>query len=344
MLILLTLALPLWARPMSILDSGHPVAAWPLDRYLQEKMGVPFDGSSPYLVVELEGGTLALFRSEPEEPWGSQAEVAGYRLACRLGYPDLVPETVVRKLGRADLPAGTWPYEEVERLGSLQLFFPARPATQEEVDAMPAERRAAIELLTFVMGRYDNHLGNTLVDPQGHIFIVDFENALEYQKARYGEYPFVRKGQGNYDLPSPGKEQPFPFDQADVMVQPSLEQLRARLEPYWAPWAGPIGGLHKMATNSRDRSLHSVVWDHHLWIMIKVGSRHPAHTDVYPEPLMEALKSLTLGELRDEVLLPPFTERHARDLLERRDQVLTVSMKGTPLYRNVSGGDGRTPH
>lgn len=175
------------ALPSNVLKEGQPVAAWPLDRYLEETMGVAFDGSSPYLVVELEGGTMALFRSEPEEPWGSQAEVAGYRLACKLGYPDLVPETVVRRLSRSDLPAGSWPYEESSRLGSLQRFLPARPATQEEVDAMPPDRRAALEILTFVIGRYDNHLGNTLIDDQGRIVIVDFENALEYQQTRYGD-------------------------------------------------------------------------------------------------------------------------------------------------------------
>ncbi len=325
LLLLLIFTSQLWARPLNVLESGRPVAAWPLDRYLEEKMGVAFDGSSPYLVIELEGGTLALFRSEADEPWGSQAEVAGYRLACRLGFPDLVPETVVRKLGQADLPDGVWPYEEAERLGSLQLFLPARPATQEEVNAMPADRRAAIELISFVIGRYDNHLGNTLVDAQGHVFMVDFENSLEYQRVRYGEYPFVRKGRRNDDLPSPSKAEPFPFDDAVVMERPTLDQLRARLEPYWAPWAGTVEGLQKMAGNSRDGCLHSVVWNHHMWIMIKVGSRHPALADDYPRPLMNALKTLSLDELRDEILLAPFTEQHARDMLERRDQVLRAA-------------------
>lgn len=327
LLLLWPLAMPLWARPIGVLETGRPVAAWPLDRYLEEKMGVPFDGSSPYLVVELEGGTLALFRSEPEEPWGSQAEVAGYRLACRLGYPDLVPETVVRKLGRSDLPEGMWPYQEPSRLGSLQLFLPARPAKAEEVAAMPAERHAAMEILTFVIGRYDNHLGNTLVDGQGRVFMVDFENALEYQRARFGEYAFVRKGQGNYELSSPGKSEPFPYHQAQVLERPSLEQMRTRLEPYWAPWAGSIEGLHKMVTNSRDGCLRSVVWDNHLWLQIQVSSRHPAYTTDFPEPLMSSLATLNDDELMDEILLPPFTESHARDMLQRRDQVLQAAKR-----------------
>lgn len=77
-----------------------------------------------------------------------------------------------------------------------------------------------------------------------------------------------------------------------------------------------------MASNSRDGSLHSVVWDDHLWIMVRVSSRHPACTTHYPKALLDVLRSLTIGELREEILLPPFTEQHARLIMARRDLVL----------------------
>lgn len=327
------LLLPAQARDLagSALDSAKPVQAWDLARYLEEKMGVPFDGTSPYLVVELAGGQLALFRSEPDdEPWGSQAEVAGYRLSQRLGLTGLVPRTVVRRLERADFPDGDWPYAEQSRLGSLQSFLPARPATQEEVDAMPAERRAALEILSFVMGRYDNHLGNTLVDADGAVFIVDFENALEHQQARFGEYSFVRKGRERNDLPSVSKEKPFPFDQATALASPSLAQLEAVLAPYWAPWSGSFEPLHQLVIHSNDSSLHSVVWDHRVWLQIKVRSRHPAYTDVYPPELLKHLRTLTLEELERDILLPPFTSQHAEAILQRRDQVLAAAAKAGP--------------
>ena len=92
------------------LSTDKPSRSWPLERYLVAVLGIPFEGTSPYLVVELRPGDKALFRSEEgDEPWGSQAEIAGYRMACWLGWPDLVPVTVPRRLGREDFPDGEWP-------------------------------------------------------------------------------------------------------------------------------------------------------------------------------------------------------------------------------------------
>lgn len=309
----------------SSLSKNQPVKAWSLASFLREEMGVKFDGSSPYLVVKLSGGKVAVFRSEGHEAWGSQAEVAAYRMSQYLGLGDLVPETVVRRLSKVDFPSGQWPYAEASRLGSLQEFLPARPVLQEELDRADPDRMASLELLSFLMGRFDNHLGNTLIDPNGRVFIIDFENGLQHQKVRYGEHPYIRYGKGRWDLPSVDKDVPFDFDGARVMVEPSLAELEEHLQPYRAPWSGPVEVVHKRVSNSTDRSLRSVVWDHRLWIQVKVQSRHPAATNRYPPALMARLRALTLEILERDILLPPYTKEHALEILERRDQILSAS-------------------
>ena len=304
------------------LATSPPIRAWSLAEYLQEELGVKFDGSSPYLVVELENGSKAVFRSEAVDAWGSQAEVAGFRMSQYLGLQDLVPHTVVRKMAAREFPAGQWPYPETSRLGSLQSFLPARPVEQKDLEKADPDRVASIELLTFLMGRFDNHYGNCLVDGSGRVFIIDFENCLQHQKVRYGETPFVRYGKGRWDLPSAPKSSDFDFDGAEVLVKPTLLKLKEHLEPYRASWSGSIEGLHRQVLNSRDQSLRSVVWNHRLWIQVKVRSRHPAHTDRYPPELLRRLRALTIEVLERDILLPPFTRDHAFSILERRDQIL----------------------
>jgi hypothetical protein len=326
MLLITALSLAPPALGQDLLGS-RPVRATPLPRYLTEVLRIEFDGSNPYLVVELDHGGMALFRSETGDPWGSQAEVAGYRMSRWLDLGDLVPLTVSRRLGHADFPMGDWPYREPERLGSLQTFLPARPINDEQLKTMPADRKAGIEILSFLMGRYDNHSGNTLVDDRGRIFIVDFENALEHQMVRYGEYPYVRKGQPNCQVPTLSADQPFPFAAPEILRNPSLQELEDHLSPFRAPWSEPAQGLHDMIKRSTDQCLRSVTWEHQQWLQVRAPSRHPAWTECYPPALVERLEALTLETLETEILLPPFTRRHALAIMERRDQVLRAAQR-----------------
>ena len=157
-----------------------------------------FDGSNDYHLLTLADGTRAVFRSE-DEPWGSQAEVAAYRFDKLLGT-ELVPPTVPRTLRSEEL-GDEWPWDEATRLGSMQLFVAgARPA--ETADLRQPDL-ANSEILSFLLGRYDNHSGNLLVGPDDRLVVIDFEGALDVQQVRYGEFPFLRRGgwhEGGLDL------------------------------------------------------------------------------------------------------------------------------------------------
>lgn len=199
-----------WAQP-SGLETQPLRAARSLEQVIREQ-GKPWEGSSEIWLLDLGDGSQAVFRSE-EEPWGSQAEVAGYRLSewLQLG---LVPPTVPRTLHKSEWPDAHWPFSGDSRSGSLQLYRKTGPATP--LDQLT---RADIEVLSYLMGRYDNHSGNLIFDQQGHPQMVDFENTLEIQKTKYGQISYVRRGKPRPDLPS--RSGPFPFDKPDTMSIPA---------------------------------------------------------------------------------------------------------------------------
>ena len=287
--------------------------------FLRETRGVEWHGSNPLQVATLAGGTHAVFRSE-DEPWGSIAEVAGYRMARRLGLR-LVPPTVPRTLALDGAP----------RPGSLQLVVEAGPGVEAP---LPEKERADVEVLAFLMGAFDNHSGNLLRDATGAPVMIDFENALDVQYQRYGDFPFVKRGGQHHPegIEQPGWGAPFPFEAPRKLVDPSLEHLKATFSPWWGQyWAGGMDALHRMLEHIPERTVPYVIYRDQLWVQVRVASRHPAHTEVYSAATIEALRSLARAELTrgPEPILPePFDERHVRALWDRRRQLLAASQRG----------------
>lgn len=296
-----------------------------------------WDGSNEYYLLTLQGGLKGVFRSE-DEPWGSRAEVAAYRVDQELGT-ELVPPTVDRTLSRSEL-GKAWPWPELtERPGSLQLFVEgARPATKEDKKQPDL---ANSEILCFVLGRYDNHDGNLLVDPSGRLVLVDFEGALDHQMVRYGEFAFTRRG-GYFHSPDgvPG-DQPFPFDSPRLLVNPSLEEVERTFAPWWGQyWPQGMKLLHRLLNGIPDRTIPYVIWDDRLWVQVRVRSRHPAYTKAIPEDTLDALKQLT-PERFDELLREPFTARHSREMMDRVEQLLD-GLKAVDTSRSRVGRGSHT--
>ncbi len=291
-------------------------------RSLEETLraqGKPWDGSSTIWLVELQDGTQAVFRSE-DEPWGSQAEVGGFQLSHWLGM-ELVPPTATRTLQRADWPTDKpWPFPSDTRTGSLQLYVPSHSIRDAEWSDLDPLAKADIEILSFVMGRYDNHSGNLLIDQQGQPIMVDFENSLEIQRARYGEIAYARRGTPCRQLPSAPVSDPFPFDHPQMLVNPTLEQVQQTMSPWWTYWREGMKGTAERARQIDDKTLRYVIWDHFLWVQVRARSRHACWTDVYRYSTIEKLSRLDLATL--EGLLPiPYTSLHAQGILERSQQV-----------------------
>jgi hypothetical protein len=273
-----------------------------------------WDGSNDYHLFTLADGTKAVFRSE-DEPWGSQAEVAAYRFDQLLGT-ELVPPTVPRTLHKGEL-GERWPWESESRIGSMQLFVEgARSAIAEDLKQPDL---ANSEILSFLLGRYDNHSGNLLVAPDGRLVVIDFEGSLDVQQVRYGEFPFLRRGgwhEGGLD-----GSKPFPFDSPSKLVDPTLQEIQATFGPWWGQhWAQGMKGLHGLLRGIPDRTVPYVVWDSRLWVQVPVRSRHPAYTDVYPKETLEAFDRLDEKAIQS-LFGPPFGEAQISGFRDRLKQL-----------------------
>lgn len=297
-----------------------------LQQFLEEEKGIAWEGSNPLYIVELEGGMRAVFRHE-DEPWGSQAEVVGYRVSRALGL-DLVPVTVPRTLHREEVE--DWPFEGEVRVGSLQVYVDAAPTTEAQWAQLDPDDRANIEIVSFLLGRYDNHPGNLLIDGAGQPVLIDFEGALDRQRVRWGEFPFLKRG-GRAAPPASitghPASAPFPFDGPELLVDPTLEELEATFGPWWGQyWPEGMRGLHRMLDHIPERTVPFVVWDERLWVQVRVASRHPAHTERFPVATLEALRALDRAAL-EALLIAPFSAGHVRDIMERREQVLRAAQE-----------------
>jgi len=294
--------------------------------------GKSWEGSSQIWLLDLKDGTRAVFRSE-DEPWGSQAEVAGYRFSHWLGL-QLVPPTFPRVIQKKEWP-GKWPFAANSRQGSLQLYLPiGKPAP------VNPDTRADIEVVSYIMGRYDNHAGNLIFDQQGQPHMVDFENTLEIQKTKYGQISYVRRGQKRPDLPSSGGD--FPYDQPAQLVEPSLTQIRAQFSPWWVYWPQGMESLHRQTQHLPDRTVNYAVWDHRLWVQARAVSRHPAYTEHYHQTTMERLQQLNAQQLA--TLLPaPYGPEHVASMLERSRAVLQAWHKDRGMVPRSQNGCNTPP-
>jgi hypothetical protein len=291
------------------LRSGRVVSVQSLESALPN-----WSGSNPYLALQLEGGLKAVFRSE-DEPWGSLAELAGYRFDGWFGT-ELTPPTVLRTLRRGEV--SPWPWAGQERPGSLQLW-----AATGDRPLQPADL-AAVEVICFVLGRYDNHSGNLLTGADGRPVLVDYESILDVQQVRYGDFSFVRRGGPVRGVGLPATE-PFPFDRPLRLVDPSPEQIRTCLGPWWnQTWPQGMEELYRMLRGIPGRTVPYAIWDERLWVQVRVSARHPNFTPDPPPELCRRLGELT-PSLAQNLLGQPFRSEHARLICERAAQVLAFA-------------------
>ncbi len=293
------------------LSSGRILEARSLEQVILRK-GLEWQGSSSIWLLRLENGVQGVFRSE-DEPWGSQAEIFAYHFDQWLGS-ELVPPTAARTIAPEEWP-GAWPFPPGPRVGSLQWYVESHTPSEAEWLELAAEDRANAEILSFVLGRYDNHLGNVLVGGDGRLCLIDFENCLELEQARYGLFPFIRRGRRRPDLPSLPASSAFPFERPSRLDHPTLEEIQRQFGPWWTSWPE---GMRQLA---RRPEVRYAIWDQCLWVEARAGSRHPAFSQDLPEATLQQLAALDEAQLR-KILLPPFSQAHLQGLLERARQVL----------------------
>lgn len=298
-----------------------------LRQFLEDEKHIKWEGSNELFLIELADGTRAVFRTE-ERPWGSTAEVSGYRFARYLGSR-LVPPTTRRTLHRgagAGIPG--WAWKTPSRLGSLQLFIDAK-GEPLALPLMSEKERADVEVISFVFGRYDNHSGNLLLDAAGAPVMIDFEGSMNLQKVRYGEVPYVVHGGRFHSPDSVPRSQPFPFDAPKKLVNPTLEQVQTTFGPWWNQlWPSGMVMCHKMTADVPDHIIRYVIWDDRLWVQMNMPRRHPCYTNVYSKRTLDRLKLLSRRALRAKLLTEQYAPEHIEGFLERRRLLLDAARTG----------------
>lgn len=296
------------------LHAARILRATPMREFL-ESQGKRFTGSSEVFLFELEGGLRAVWKVDGNGK-RTDAEITAYRLSEFLGLA-IVPPTVRRNyLGRA---------------GSLQLYVAttrdlARDGSLAKVFNQLSEKdRSDTILIQFIAGKWDNHSGNILITDANEPVLIDNEDMQTLQQVRYGEFPFLKRGQTREELRMnpPG---PFPFDSPMELKDPSFETLTSVFGHFYS--VEGIERIYKKIPSLPNRTVRYAIWDGALWVSNARTWNKPAYTPVYSKKTLRALHRLNAKVLTTQILLPSFTVAHVDGVLDRVRQVLEASKRG----------------
>jgi hypothetical protein len=208
--------------------------------------------------ITFENGLRAIFKTE-EKPWGIYGEVAAYRVSEALGFYR-VPPTVLRTIDG--------------KIGSLQLFVEtdidlvaSKTKRQEAYKKVPKEDWNLANLLHFIIGQWDRHAGNFLIDREGHLVVIDNGDMMSEVHWRLGEYPWTLRGSTKKTDSPIG---PFPFDQVQVLNNPSLKEMEDTFSAYIKN-EKILRIYEKELVKDPNRQLSYIIWGNQLWIPRRAG-------------------------------------------------------------------------
>jgi hypothetical protein len=283
--------------------------------------------SQPYIVTFADG-MKAVWKPE-EKLRNSYAEKAAYDLARLVGRP-LVPPTVIREIDGRSGSLQYWVDSSIDLKG--------KGVKAEDIFArVPADAYSDARIFQYVFGQWDIHAGNIIIDDSYAIAVIDNTGIKDRLKMRYGEQPYklwmgLKKG---VQLPSRWDSADFPFDKAIVLKDATFESFKAAIGDLAE--AKNIEGAWKWLAK-RPQEISIVLWDNAVWI--KRDSQWnggPIKVPSFPAATVERYKRLTFENLR-AVLPPLFSDKHIRDILERRDQIVRQSSLSDSQRRPVLEG------
>ncbi len=275
-----------------------------LKEHLESK-GFEYDAASHVYLVDMGNGVFAVKRDNGNEE--GVAEVSAYQLNNFLGL-DLVPPTVQRKID------GKW--------YTLQFFVEGNPKLMSEKTTLSDIQSAVskkdfsdMNIFSFVIGQYDNHKNNMLVDKNNRLTMFDFEVIRIIQHVQYGGFPFLRRGNWVDVKTNLDGLNSFPFDKFSTLNDPTLEELREVFSPYWAE--SLILSFYKYIRYMPNKELNYVRWRGFIWVQNKISSRRVAVTDYTENPSLKGLDNLSLKKLEAIFSKPVFQKRHIELILQR---------------------------
>lgn len=202
------------------LSEGEIESITPISEHLRN-LGRNHHGDSEGYYVALKSGIAGI--AKPESiPWGTSGEIGAYRVA-RLLKSKLIAPTVKRC------------FAQLGRCGSFQYYvqtpFDLTREAQHETarKLLSRKNKSDLILLQFVLGRWDIHSGNLLVDASGEPVLIDCADILDLQHIQYGDHPYLRRGKYRTEV---DETKPFPFDNPRKLIRPSWDELQSTLGSY----------------------------------------------------------------------------------------------------------------
>ncbi len=307
---------PAWNDTLNLKQIEHRLQQEKVKRVLDlpsflKKEGKITKAHAQPAVVELESGLIGIFKKSESR----FAEVAAYKASNALGLR-LVPPTIMRTI---DVAEGSLQFDVASSIDLLDSKKPFNKLDPKDLSNMC--------LFYFVFGQWDVHPGNQIIALHGgkaFLALIDNEGMNRRVYQRYGDYPFIEKGD-NKKLPSLQTTK-FPSNQASTIKVYSQQELYKLFSPY-------INDKQIEVLWQRKKSVTYVIWKDTLWFyMYKPPLRTKTHK-YYASTLagLESLNRETLQIIWSEGLQddPQYYEQLITLTLERRNQVIRAANKGT---------------
>lgn len=298
-----------------------------------KRHGKTYSGNLEAYVVTLESGVVAIAKfSENLRPL--RAAYGAYRAGRTFGFR-IIPPTVMREFKNFG-----------RRTGLLQIFVESpfdlhkKDQRAKAYHLVSQKDRSDLIAAKFILGRWDNHRGNEIIDATGTPALIDSDEILDLQQVRYGECAYIRYG----DVPGiwMGDSRinlltddwildiPFDFDNPHVLKGINRAALFWRFGGYLEQSAMEKLWMEWVRREFEKDTIRSQDWSGRVWIQWNTVGNKPLYTDIYSQDTIEHLSLVEPHDLRAE-LPPAFTDIHIHLMLNRRDQFVRASMNKTMI-------------
>lgn len=314
---------------LEVLRFAPVLSMVPMTAYNRSRNLKVFMGEEVYMVV-LEGGIKAVFKTSPYGSAKSDAELAAFKACRMMGFPR-IPPTVLRniKINKK--------HYKFDKDGSMQLYIepsvdPMVPGEfKKALNLADPEEVANLALFNFIFGQWDCGQHNVVIqykDEVPMLWGIDYSLTRSRQYARYGEFPFVSAAYSE-KLNTEDDDKPFPFDDVQVIKEPTLEKVKEIFDDNLDE--------ETLKTFLVDKTpKYYVIYQNRLWRQYYRGNESFIllnYTEYYPKATMKSIAAINnalLGRIFSHTINKKYTSSyfasadHMRDILDRRDQVLTA--------------------
>ncbi len=254
-------------------------------------------GTSPAFVVTLKDGTKGVFKPLGEKNTREvvNGEAAAYRVSKLLGLR-VVPPTVLRKFGSE---AG----ELSNSFGSFQFFVETKIDVLRENNDNSLSKITDTEwnqanLVHFLIGQWDRHTGNFLIDNNGRLVVIDNGAMNAKTQWRLGDYPWVARGTEVPELAV--TDQPFPFDSpSGVLKNPNRKMVGERLGHVLGRYQQELVAT-KLKHQTPDKTFTYTFWNRKLYAQ-RFGKLKKLSISFLSEKTQERIQNLKMEEVAEEL-------------------------------------------